>query len=121
MVLPMPKLIRKHVGGSRGQNAQGNFRIHHAVDGLVDGAVAAGHQNQIRSAIYCAARDLAGVARPGGGNGIHSDPVRVQQLDGPSKRMLSPSESARVRIIDENGLPVALDSTLIIVDARQQS
>ncbi len=118
--LPDAQFIGEHVGCSRGQNAQGNVRVDHAVNGLVDGAIAASHQNQIGSTINGPARDFAGVTRSRGGNGIDSDPARVQQLDGPSKRMLSPSESARVRIINENSLPVALDSTLIIVDARQQ-
>ena len=52
--------------------------MHHPVDCLVDGSVAAGHQNQIRSAIYGAARNLAGVPRSDGGNGIDNDAVRVQ-------------------------------------------
>ena len=89
----------------------------HPIDCLVDGSVAASHQNQIRSAIYGAARNLARVPRPAGRNGIDSDPVCVQQLDGAVKRMASPSECARVRIINKYGLTVGLDSILIILEA----
>ena len=88
----------------------------HPVDGFVDGTVATGHQNQICSAIDGAARNLACVARSAGGNGIDSNPARIQQLDGSLKRMASPSECTRVRIINKYGLAVGLDSTLIIVD-----
>jgi len=91
--------------------------MHHPVHCLVDGSVAAGHQNQIRPTIHGAARNLARVAGAAGGNGIHRDAPRVQQLDGALKRMASTSECARVRIIDKNSLPVGLDSTLIILEA----
>jgi hypothetical protein len=40
------------------------------------------------------------VPRSAGGNGIDNDAVRVQQLNGTSKRMASPSESPSVGIID---------------------
>src|ERR1700722_3245667 len=53
------------------------------------------------------------------GDRIDSYAARVQQLDGPVKRIASPSEPARVGIIDEYRLPVSIDSTLIIVDERQ--
>jgi hypothetical protein len=52
----------------------------------------------------------------GGGNGIESHPARAQQLDGTAQRMASPSESARIRIVNENSS--AVNSTLIIVDAH---
>jgi hypothetical protein len=93
--------------------------VRHPIDSFIDGSVASGYQNQIGSTIYGTARDLACVPGTGGGYRIDSNAVRVQQLYRPSKRMLSPSESARVRIINEYGLLVARDSTLIIVDASQ--
>lgn len=94
--------------------------MNHAVDGLVDGSVASGHQNKIRAPINGAACDLTCVSGSTGGNGIDSDPPRVQQLNGALQRMASPSECARVRIINKYGLAEGLDSTLIIVDARHR-
>jgi membrane protein YqaA with SNARE-associated domain len=45
--------------------------------------------------------------------------MRVQQLNGTPQRMLTPSEPSCVGIVYEYGLPVTIDSTLIIVDARR--
>lgn len=90
----------------------------HAVDGFVYGSIAAGYQDQIRAAINCAACDLTRMARSTCSNRIHADAVRVQQLDWTPKDMVSPSEPACVWIVYEYGLPVAIDSTLIIIDAR---
>jgi hypothetical protein len=92
--------------------------MRHAVDGFIDGSVAAGDQDQISAPIDGAAGDFTGVAGTAGGDGIDRDPAGIQDFDGPRERMFSPSECARVRIIDEYGLPVGLDSTLIIIDAR---
>ncbi len=92
--------------------------MRHAVNGFVDGAVAAGDQDQIGATIDGAAGDFTGVARAAGGDRIDSDPGGVQQLDGPRERIFSPSECASVGIVNQYGLPVGLDSTLIIIDAR---
>ena len=90
--------------------------MRHSVHRFIDGAVAAGDQNQFRAASHLLARDLARMPGASGGNGIERHPARPQHLDGPAQRMASPSESACVRIVNENGSPV--NSTLIIVDAR---
>lgn len=90
----------------------------HPVDGFVDGSVSASHQNQICSTVHGAARDLAGVSRSAGGNRIDSDAARVQQLNGPLKRMASPPECARVWIINKYWLTVGRDSTLIIINMQ---
>jgi hypothetical protein len=92
--------------------------MRHAVDGFVDGAVAAGDQDEIRAAIDSATGDLTGVARAAGSDRIDGDAGGVEQLDRTRKRMLSPSECARARIINKYSLPVGLDSTLIIIDVR---
>ncbi len=95
--------------------------MNHPVDCFVDSPVAARYQNQTGSAIHGAAGNLAGVARPAGGNGIDSDTSRVEQLDASPQLMASPSESARVRIINKYGLTVGVDSTLIIIDVTKAS
>lgn len=94
--------------------------MNHSVDGFIDGSVAAGNENQICSSVDGTARNLTCVPRTAGGNRIDSNPALVQQLNGSLKRMASPSECSRVRIIDKYCLPVGLDSTLIIVDVRHQ-
>lgn len=92
--------------------------MRHSIDGFIDGAVAARDQNQIRPAIHGASRNLAGMPRTRGRNRIDSDAERVEPLNRSLERMLAPPEPARVRIINENGLPVGRDSTLIIVNGR---
>jgi hypothetical protein len=88
----------------------------HAVHGLVDSSVASGYQNQIRATLHGATRDLGCVSRTAGGDRVDSDPALVQQLDGASKRMASPSECAGVRIVNKYWLVEALDSILIILE-----
>ena len=92
----------------------------HAVDRFVDGAVSACDENQVGSAFDGALRDLAGMSRTGGGDGIDRGSQPVQQFDRTCERMLTPPESASVRIVDENGLTESRDSNLIIVNAGQK-
>jgi hypothetical protein len=95
--------------------------VRHTVNSFVDGSVAAGDQDQIGTAIDGAAGDLTGMAGAAGGDGIDNNPGSVQQFDGARERIFSPSECASVRIINQYGLPVGCDNTLIIIDVRANS
>ena len=64
MVFPHAQFIGEHVRSARRKDAQGDVGMDHSVDGLVDGSVAAGHQNQIRTPIHGATRDLAACPGP---------------------------------------------------------
>ena len=61
MLLPMPNSIGEHVGGPAGQDAERHIGVGHPVDHFVDGAVAAGHQDQVCAPIDGRARDVPGV------------------------------------------------------------
>ncbi len=52
------------------------------------------------------------------GRHFHVHSALGQQGVRPLERMTSPPESARERIVDENGFPVGRDSNLIIVNMR---
>lgn len=90
----------------------------HSVDSFVNRSVAARHNDKICAAIYRTTRDLTGVSGTGSGDRIDSNAQAIEELNGSLEGMLAPPEAARVRIINENSLPVGRDSTLIIVNAR---
>ena len=63
--------------------------------------------------------DLRRAAWPIGWNCVDTYPLFREDIQGVLERVGAPPESACETIVDEIRLPVALDSTLIIVDARQ--
>jgi len=66
--------------------------------------------------IDCAARYIRRGAGAGRGNGIDRNSVSPKQGDTAIQRMLPAPEPACERIVNENGVAVGLDSTLIIVE-----
>jgi DNA ligase (NAD+) len=62
------------------------------------------------------ARKFGRRAGAGGGQGVYIHSTRRKYPDGAIERMPPPPEPACERIVDENGVTVGLDSTLIIVE-----
>jgi len=56
-------LDTQHIGGAGGQQAQGDVAVHHALGHFVDGAIAAGREDEIRAGGNVFARDGAGGPR----------------------------------------------------------
>jgi DNA ligase (NAD+) len=90
--------------------------VDHPIDRFVDGAVASGHQDEIGALLDCAARQVRRCPGTRGGQCVDRNSARFKQTDGAIERMLPPLEPACERIVDEKGIPVGLDSTLIIVE-----
>ena len=64
----------------------------------------------------CTARQFRRCARTSGGHCIDRNPARRKHTYGAIERMLPPLKPACERIVDKKGVPVGLDSTLIIVE-----
>ena len=106
-------LHRQHVGGARRQHSQRHLGMRHAFGHFVEGAVAAGGQNQIRAARDLFPRQRARGAWTGGGAARHLMPVLFQDCGGARDQRASfPPQLARAWVINEDGLAVAGDSGL---------
>jgi len=87
--------------------------MRHAFGHFVEGAVAAGGQNQIRAARDLFPRQRARGAWTGGGAARHLMPVLFQDCGGARDQRASfPPQLARAWVINEDGLAVAGDSGL---------
>ena len=81
--------------------------MHHPLGHFVDGAIAAGRQNQVRAVLDMPARQAARHAGAGGGGGRDAMAVFGEDLEGAlDQRSPMPPDLARLRIIDQYGLPV---------------
>jgi hypothetical protein len=102
------QLHGQYVGRAAGQDGQGHVRMHHAFDGFVDGAIAAGRYHQVGATGDVVAHDGAGGPRPGGGR--HRDVVTVilEDFHGPpdDRPAVSP-QFPRPGIVDQDTIPVS--------------
>jgi hypothetical protein len=85
----------------------------HPFGNLVDGAIASRCQNEFGAAADVFARDGRGGARPRGRGDGYGMPLMFKDLDGSLEQVLPmPSEFPRARVVNQDGLPVALDDFL---------
>ena len=111
-------LRRKNVRGPGGKDPQRHARISHSIDDFIDSAVAAGRDNQICPSLDAIARNRGSCPRAGSRENLNVGPLAAQGLYRRVKRMTPPPlECACEGIVDQEGLPVGLDSNLIIVNA----
>ena len=111
-VQPSPEshFHRQHVRCPGRQNRQGHVSMHHAFYHFVNGAIAAGGNDQVGAAGNVFARNRTRGSRAGSGS--HGDRMSVlaEDLYGPfQKRTAAALEFARPRIVYEDSIPVVGD------------
>ena len=111
-----PQLGGQYVCGSGGKDAERHFGVNHTANSLVNCAIASSYQDQVRSLFDCAPRQIPGSTGAGCRQQSDRHSTGRQQSDGAIERMPVPLEAASERIVDEKGLLVDRDSTLIIVE-----
>ena len=100
------QFVRQNVGGSAGEDRKRNPRMHHAVQKLVDRAIAAGGDDQVRSIVDLALRQRPGSARASRGNQRRLRPLLTQEFNATLEQVRSPSQTARTRVVNDGSLPV---------------
>src|SRR5579872_6674533 len=111
-----PQLGGQYVCGSGGKDAERHFGVNHTANSLVNCAIASSYQDQVRSLFDCAPRQIPGSTGAGCRQQSDRHSTGRQQSDGAIERRPVPLEAASERIVDEKGLLVDRDSTLIIVE-----
>ncbi len=95
--------IGENVGGAGGENTKRNVGADYAVDRFVDGAVAAGGEDEIAARVDRPAGKIAGRLRAGGGNELYVRSGFPKGTNGGIEtRASGPFQAARKRIVNDS-------------------
>jgi hypothetical protein len=108
------QFVRQHIRGAAGHNTQGHASGDHSVGNLIDGSIAAQHQDQVGAGGDGGAREFGGVAGRRGRRKLRDNAYFFQGINGTLENTRRvPPEFARDRIVDQDRLLIFSDFSSI--------